>query len=88
MSNNCFNWNPRPLDKPIRAIAKAADLYIMRTNNTPQAYLPVHRHDAQTGGLLIPGVESTHVLRILTPNTPAMPLYDAHFGGFFASGYY
>jgi hypothetical protein len=55
MSNNCFNWNPQPLDKPIRAIAKTADLYIMRTNNTPQAYLPVHQHDAQTGGLLISG---------------------------------
>ena len=30
-------------------------LRIMRTNNTPQAYLPVHRHDAQTGGLLVSG---------------------------------
>lgn len=29
---------------------------IIRTNNTPQAYLPEHRRDAQTGGLLISGV--------------------------------
>jgi hypothetical protein len=53
-------------------------------NNTPQAYLPDHRRDAQTGGLLISGIENAQVLRILTPNTPAMPLYDAHFGGFFS----
>lgn len=25
-------------------------------------------------------------MRIIRRNTPAMPLYDAHFGGFFASG--
>lgn len=57
-------------------------------NNTLQAYPSAHRREAQTGGLLISGVESAQVLRILAPNTPAMPLYDAHFGGFFSSGYY
>lgn len=31
-------------------------LRIIRRNNTPQAYLPDHRRDAQTGGLLISGV--------------------------------
>ena len=29
---------------------------IITSNNTPQASLPVHRRDAQTGGLLISGV--------------------------------
>lgn len=28
---------------------------IIRANNTPQAYLPENRRDAQTGGLLISG---------------------------------
>jgi hypothetical protein len=55
-------------------------------NNTPQAYQPDHRHDAQTGGLLVCGVDNLPILRIIRSNTPAMPLYDAHFGGFFASG--
>lgn len=31
---------------------KAFDYVIILPNNTPQAYLPVHRHDAQTGGLI------------------------------------
>lgn len=56
------------------------------SNNTSQAYPLVRCRDAQTGGLLISGIENTQVLRILTPNTPAMPLYDAHFGGFFSPG--
>ncbi len=37
-------------------LASSANLGIIRANNTPQAYLSTHRHDAQTGGLLISGV--------------------------------
>ena len=31
---------------------KAAYYVIILPDNTPQAYLPVHWHDAQTGGLI------------------------------------
>ena len=67
------------------AVGMSAAMY-NSANNTPQAYLPEHRRDAQTGGLLISGVVKMYALRIIRSNTPAMPLYDAHFGGFFASG--
>ena len=56
------------------------------SNNTSQAYPSAHRRDAQTGGVLVCGVDNPYILRIIRSNTPAMPLYDAHFGGFFASG--
>jgi hypothetical protein len=36
-------------------VACALTVRIIRPNNTPQASLPVHRRDAQTGGLLISG---------------------------------
>lgn len=55
------------------------------SNNTSQAYLPIHRHDAQTGGLLISEGSDINALRLICPDTPAMPLSDAHFGGFFVS---
>ena len=42
----------------------------------------------QIGELLVSGVDNTNIVRIIRPNTPAMPLCDAHFGGFFASGVY
>ena len=32
------------------------------------------------------GVDNPPILRIIRCNTPAMPLYVAHLGGFFASG--
>lgn len=45
-----------PLNLPFGGIAKMDDFGIIAPNNTPQAYLSEHRHDAQTGGLLISGV--------------------------------
>ena len=47
--------NP-PLDIVVEGVACALIESIIQFNNTPQATLPVHRHDAQTGGLLISGV--------------------------------
>ena len=54
-------------------------------NNTPQAYSAVRCRDAQTGGLLISGAGKPYAMRIISRDTPAMPLKDAHFGGFFVS---
>lgn len=39
-----------------RKFAYYSVIGIIAPNNTPQAYLPEHRRDAQTGGLLISGV--------------------------------
>lgn len=50
-------------------------------NNTPQAYPADTCRDAQTGGLLF-GTP----WRNIGTDTPAMPLDDAHSGGFFSSG--
>ena len=47
--------NP-PLDIVSGGVASTRIERIIHFNNTPQASLPVHRHDAQTGGLLISGV--------------------------------
>ncbi len=58
----------------------------IRTNNTSQVSPAVRRGEAQTGGLLFCRIENATNWRIINPNTPAMPLNDAHFGGFFASG--
>ncbi len=40
----------------------------------------------ETGRAQIKGLPSGIFVRIIRSNTPAMPLYDAHFGGFFTSG--
>lgn len=40
----------------------------------------------ETRGAQIKGLPSGNFVRIIRSNTPAMPLYDAHFGGFFTSG--
>ena len=53
----CGFFMPRsPLDMSFWGIAKMDGFGIIAPNNTPQAYLSEHRHDAQTGGLLISGV--------------------------------
>ena len=72
-------------DHDRRAVSMSFAMY-NSSNTTTQAYLSAHRRDAQTGGLLVCGVDNLYILRIIRSNTPAMPLYDAHFGGFFASG--
>ena len=58
-------------------------------NKTLQASPAARCRDAQTGGLLISSpvfFTSAPVFANKLNNTPAMPLNDAHFGGFFASG--
>lgn len=53
---SCKKGAKSPLDMSKLGIAMALGFGIIRANNTPQASLPVHRPDAQTGGLLISGV--------------------------------
>lgn len=55
-------------------------------NNTSQAYRRFTCVTLKPGGCFLMGVDNMHALRIIRSNTPAMPLCDAHFGGFFASG--
>lgn len=55
--SNCLALPARsPLDISHNKVDMLSPAGKIRPNNTPQAYLPKHRHDAQTGGLLISGV--------------------------------
>jgi len=59
------------------------------SNKTLQASPAVFCRDAQTAGLLFSALfsfTSKDNIDNKIDNTPAMPLYDAHFGGFFTSG--
>lgn len=77
-----------------RVLMKEPEACKFKSNNTPQAYSAVYCSDAQTGGLLIWSAGKTNsgvltydpLLTSIIHNTPAMPLIDAHFGGFFVFG--
>jgi len=62
-------------------LARTACSRKMRTNNTPNA----SRQLCAPSGVTF-FWRKLIGLRIIHLNTPAMPLNDAHFGGFFTSG--
>jgi hypothetical protein len=71
-----------------KGLLSALDMVKDCSNNTPQAYPAVRCRDAQTGGLIFSALFSFTSIAFIGnkfSDTPAMPLNDAHFGGFFAS---